>query len=206
MSAPSRGCPTRRERLHPRFVLGNVSVLPEKPAWGKDLLGRTLWQAPGCWSSSEDAWRRPDPATERPKNKLTEEISVTRGQGTATVSVMVKSPHLDGTRGVGLRGSSALLCENHWRWTTLGHFFSFFFFFNTYLAPKHYEQQQQQKDEVCKSRAITVSASELRCFPNAHLDDVNHPSGKHFRPGRRLQAGRAASSPARSINPAGLHP
>lgn len=164
MSAPSRGCPTRRERLHPRFVLGNVSVLPEKPAWGKDLLGRTLWQAPGCWSSSEDAWRRPDPATERPKNKLTEEISVTRGQGTATVSVMVKSPHLDGTRGVGLRGSSALLCENHWRWTTLGHFFFLFFFLIPIWLPNTMNNNNNKKmksanrgQSPCQLRSWDVS-------------------------------------------------
>lgn len=83
-------------------------------------------------------------------------------------------------RGTGLRRPSALLCENPRTRTTLG---QDFLFLKISLAPRRYEQKNA---EVCNSRAITVSARSRDVSPNEHLGDVNHPRGKHFRPGCRL--------------------
>ena len=91
--------------------------------------------------------------------------------------------------------SSAGLCDHHRRRPTLAQYFFFFFFLTVSLGPG---SPGTENAKVCKCRAIAVSA-ELRCFPNEHLDDVNHPSGKHFRPAQ------AAGWRAAPSHPAGVH-
>lgn len=83
-------------------------------------------------------------------------------------------------RGTGLRCPSALLCENPRTRTILGREF---LFLKISLAPRPLWTEECRSLQLQGNHRVS---SEPRCFPNEHLGDVNHPRGKHFRPGHRL--------------------
>lgn len=185
--------PRRANPHQPQLALQNVSAVPKVPESRprKEQLQGPFGKHQGAKKGREEAWDDIYAASKRPKSQRTEEdTTLMRGHRPRAG----KFPAWGRTQGIGLglpRPACVTITGDDPLWLS-----AFFFFLTVSLGPGSPGTEKCQSLQMQGNRRVSP---ELRCFPNEHLDGVNHPGGKHFRPAQ------AAGWRAAPSHPAGVH-